>query len=106
MAMAAEVVIGLVGGVIGIVLASGLESFIFWTTVIISGLFLFTHVTNLTQTLESKFPILIKVHLYYLCIWTALLLLDLVICIIFFKLILILVLALLIAFAVDLFLKY
>jgi len=106
MVMASEVVIGLVGGVIGLVLASGFESFLFWTTVIISGLFLFTHVTNLTQSLESKFPILIKVHLYYLCIWTSLLLIDLVICIISFKLILIVVAALLASFAVDLFLKY
>ena len=32
----------------------------FWTTAIISGVFLFTHITNLTQMLEAKFPFLMK----------------------------------------------
>jgi len=106
MAMAAEVILGLGGGVLGIILASGFESFLFWTTAIISGVFLFTHITNLTQMLEAKFPFLMKLHLIYLCAWSVLLAIDLVICILTFKLILIVVLLLLAAFIVDLFLKY
>ena len=43
---------------------SGLESFLFWTTAIISGVFLFTHITNLTQMLEAKFPFLMKLVIF------------------------------------------
>jgi len=106
MAMSAEVVLGGVGGVIGIILASGFESFIFWTTVIISGIFLFTHVTNLTQTAEAMFPFFAKMHLGYLGIWTGMLLIDFIICILTFKLIGVVVFLLLISFLVDLFMKY
>jgi len=106
MAMSAEVVLGLVGGVTGIILASGFESFLFWTTVIISGLFLFTHITNLTQMMEARFPILVKLHLIYLCVWAGLLTVDIIVCIVSFKLIGIVVGLLLCAFLVDLVLKY
>jgi len=106
MCMSAQVMLGLVGGVIGIIFASGFESFLFWTTVIVTGVLLFTHVTNLTQMLETKFPILIKAHLAYLLVWSCLLALDMVLCIISFKLIGVVVGLLLCAFVVDLFLKY
>ena len=39
----------------------GLESFLYWSTFIISGMFLFTHITSLTQVLESKIPPIAKI---------------------------------------------
>ena len=38
--------------------------FLFWTTAIISGVFLLTHITNLTQMLEAKFPFLMKLVIF------------------------------------------
>ncbi|XP_023322253.1 uncharacterized protein LOC111696756 isoform X2 [Eurytemora carolleeae] len=105
-AKASEVVVGVIGGITGIILASGFESFLFWTTVIISGTLLFTHITNLTPMIEAKFPFFMKLHLIYLGLWSALLVLDLILCIIGFKLILVVVIALLLAFLVDLFIMY
>ena len=40
---------------------SGFESFLYWFAFFISGFFLLTHVTNLTQTLESKVPAIAKI---------------------------------------------
>ena len=45
----------------GNVSTQGLESFVCWLAAIISGFFLLTHVCNLTQSLEAKFPALAKV---------------------------------------------
>ena len=101
-----EVIVGVIGGITGIILASGFESFLFWTTVIISGTLLFTLITNLTPMIEAKFPFFMKLHLLYLAAWSALLVLDLILCIIGFKLILVVVIALLLAFLVDLFIIF
>merc|ERR1712212_966326 len=66
MTMAVESGVGALGAVISIVLGNGLESFLYWSTFIISGMFLFTHITSLTQVLESKIPPIAKIHLGYL----------------------------------------
>jgi len=105
--MSGEVAFGLIGGLVAIFVGYGLESFLFWTTAIISGFFVLTHVCNLTQTLESKFPALTKIHLGYLVVYTGLLGVDIVVnlvlgvgpCLLFTVL-------LLVAFLIDGFLKY
>ena len=61
MTLAVEALVGLVAGLFGFVFGIGFESFLYWGAAIISGFFLFTHVTNLTQSLESKFPWIMKV---------------------------------------------
>ena len=61
MIMITESAVGLLGGVVGFVLANGLESFLYWSSFVISGIFVFTHVTNLTPSLESKLPALAKI---------------------------------------------
>ena len=61
MSLALESGVGLVGALIGFVFANGFESFLMWGAFFASGFFLFTHVTNLTQSLESRFPFLAKV---------------------------------------------
>ena len=70
--------VGLLGAVISIVLGNselsghgfslfacfvnlGFESFIYWSAFFISGFFLFTHMANLTQTMESRLPALAKI---------------------------------------------
>ena len=59
--LALESGVGLLGALIGFVLANGFESFLMWGAFFASGFFLFTHVTNLTQSLESRFPYLAKI---------------------------------------------
>ena len=61
MTLAVEAVVGLVAGLFGFIFGNGVEGVLFWGAAIISGAFLFTHVTNLTQSLESKFPQIMKV---------------------------------------------
>merc|ERR1711872_628594 len=69
MTLALESGVGLLGALLGFVFANGFESFLMWGAFFISGFFLFTHVTNLTQSLESRFPFLAKVHLVYMAAW-------------------------------------
>ena len=69
MSLALESGVGLVGALIGFVFANGFESFLMWGAFFASGFFLFTHVTNLTQSLESRFPFLAKV-VRFLCFCT------------------------------------
>jgi len=71
MTLAVEAVVGLVAGLFGFIFGNGFEGFLFWGAAIISGAFLFTHVTNLTQSLESKFPQIMKVHLAYMAAWVV-----------------------------------
>ena len=66
MSLALESGVGLVGALIGFVFANGFESFLMWGAFFASGFFLFTHVTNLTQSLESRFPFLAKVVRFFL----------------------------------------
>jgi hypothetical protein len=77
--MSAEAAFGLIGGIVTIFVGNGLESFVCWFAAIISGFFLLTHVCNLTQSLEAKFPALAKVHLGYLVVWTGLCVIDVVV---------------------------
>ena len=42
---------------------SAFEQFIFWGVLCITGLLLFTHVTNLTNVVEAKIPYLAKMVL-------------------------------------------
>ena len=65
MSLALESGVGLVGALIGFVFANGFESFLMWGAFFASGFFLFTHVTNLTQSLESRFPFLAKVVRFF-----------------------------------------
>ena len=68
--------VGLIGAFVSIVLGngkdrrkecrslfsfSGFESFLYWSSFFISGTFLFTHITSLTQVLETKVPALAKI---------------------------------------------
>ena len=55
MTMTTQCVGGFVGGLFGFVWAYGFESFLLWGAFFGSGLFLFTHVTNMTQALEARF---------------------------------------------------
>jgi len=73
MTMAVESGVGVLGAVISIVLGNGFESFLYWSTFFISGMFLFTHVTSLTQVLEAKIPSIAKIHLGYLAAWSVML---------------------------------
>ena len=61
MTLTAESLLGLVGALVGFVTANGFESFLCWGAFFASGFFLATHVTNLTQSLESRFPAIAKV---------------------------------------------
>ena len=59
--MIIQVGVGAVGGVLSLlplplIGGNGFEEFIFWTSFFVSGFFLLTHITNLTQSLESKIP--------------------------------------------------
>ena len=68
MTLALESGVGLLGALVGFALANGFESFLMWGAFFASGFFLFTHVTNLTQSLESRFPLLIKiVSIFFKC---------------------------------------
>merc|ERR1712106_1027663 len=73
MTMAVESGVGVLGAVISIVLGNGFESFLYWSTFFISGMFLFTHVTSLTQVLEAKIPSIAKILLGYLAAWSVML---------------------------------
>jgi hypothetical protein len=61
MILALESLVGIVGALIGFVFANGFESIQLWGAIIVSRFFLFTHVTNLTQSLESRFHHLTKI---------------------------------------------
>eukprot|EP00092_Neocalanus_flemingeri_P044099 GFUD01048774.1.p1 GENE.GFUD01048774.1~~GFUD01048774.1.p1 ORF type:complete len:166 (+),score=29.76 GFUD01048774.1:57-500(+) len=106
MTMTVESAVGLLGAVISIVLGNGFESFIYWSTFFISGFFLFTHVTNLTQVLESKVPAIAKIHLGYLAIWTVMLAIACIYRFVAWNFISIFSWVLLFAFLIDLFFKY
>jgi len=106
MAMAAQALIGVGGGFISIFGGSALASFALWTAAIVSGLFLLTHTCNLTQTIEAAFPYMAKVHLFYLCAWTGFFTLDVLWHTIFFNFSVVFSYAELVAFTVDLVLKY
>ena len=93
MTMVAQVIVGAAGGVLSLlpiplIGGNSYESFIFWTSFFISGFFLLTHMTNLTQSLESKVPQLRNIvryltkwynsfchwqfqHLLYLAAWSV-----------------------------------
>lgn len=106
MCMAAQAVVGLGGGFISIFGGSAFASFLLWTAAIISSLFLLTHTCNLTQTIEAAFPYMAKVHLGYLCFWTGGFALDVLWHTISFNYSVAFSYIELIAFVVDLVLKY
>merc|ERR1711915_298055 len=97
---------GLAGAILAIFLGNGFESFLYWFAFFISGFFLLTHVTNLTQTLESKVPAIAKIHLFYLAAWCVMLALDVIYRFVVWNLISIFSWVLLVAFFLDLFFKY
>lgn len=69
MAMLAQVVLALVGGIVNIFFGTGFLGFVFWTTLFISGVLLFLHIFNAAQSLENAFPYLTKIELGYALIW-------------------------------------
>merc|ERR1719339_698174 len=106
LSLALESGVGLLGALIGFVLANGFESFLMWGAFFASGFFLFTHVTNLTQSLESRFPYLAKIHLAYMAAWCLGLAIMCIYRFIIWSLMAIFDWVLLAAFLVDLFFKY
>merc|ERR1719187_2322974 len=104
--MAVQSGVGGLGAIISIVLGNGLEAFLYWSTFFISGLFLFTHITSLTQVLESKIPSIAKIHLGYLAGWSVMLGIACIYRFVFWNLISIFSWVLLVAFLIDLFFKY
>jgi len=111
MTMVAQVIVGAAGGVLSLlpiplIGGNSYESFIFWTSFFISGFFLLTHMTNLTQSLESKVPQLRNIHLLYLAAWSVMIVIAVIYRFVVWNLISICLWAHLIAFLVDLFFKY
>lgn len=106
MTLAVEALVGLVAGLFGFVFGIGFESFLYWGAAIISGFFLFTHVTNLTQSLESKFPWIMKVHLAYMAAWVLGLAIMCIYRFVAWSLAALFDWLLLLTFLVDLFFKY
>jgi len=109
MAMAVQAVVGAGAGFITIfplIGGSSFQCFSLWIAALVSGLFLLTHTCNLTQTLESAFPYVTKVHLGYLVVWTTLFAIDVLWHTIVFWWTVIFSYVMLAAFLVDLFLKY
>eukprot|EP00088_Acartia_fossae_P009101 TRINITY_DN14399_c0_g1_i10.p1 TRINITY_DN14399_c0_g1~~TRINITY_DN14399_c0_g1_i10.p1 ORF type:complete len:155 (-),score=1.14 TRINITY_DN14399_c0_g1_i10:413-877(-) len=72
MAMLSQVIVGAVGGVISFIAGARFEQFIFWSVLIITGVLLFTQITNLTNIVEAKIPYLGKLRLGYLVVWCGL----------------------------------
>jgi len=104
--LAGEAVVGLVGALVGFLFANGLESFLCWGAFFISGLFLGTHVTNLTQSLESRIPAMAKIHLTYIAVWSFLLSILCIYRFVAWSLQALFDWVLLLLFLVDLFFKY
>merc|ERR1712004_183265 len=75
MTMTAQCAVGFLGGFFALFccVLNGFESFLLWGAFFGSGFFLFTHVANLTQVLEARFPYLVRIHLGYICLWCVLL---------------------------------
>jgi len=84
MAMSGQIVISLIGGVLSFITGAGFEKFIYCSVICITGLLLFTHVSNLTNLVEAKIPYLGKLRLFYLLIWIVLTVICLIIDIIAF----------------------
>lgn len=61
MTLVGESLVGLVGALFTFIFGNAFEGFLFWGAFFTSGFFLGTHVTNLTQSLESRFPAVTKI---------------------------------------------
>ena len=63
MTMTAQCAVGFLGGFFALFccVLNGFESFLLWGAFFGSGFFLFTHVANLTQVLEARFPYLVRI---------------------------------------------
>jgi len=102
-----QIVLAAIGGIFNLALgASGFWSFVFWSTVIISGLFLALEVFQIMPSLEAKIPILIKVRFGYVFGWTILYVICSIWSFVTFQLSGILVYILLAVFFLDLFFRY
>lgn len=106
MVMAGQVVLALIGAIISLITSTALHAFAFWSTLIISGVFLLLHICNLMQTIEAKFPLITRVQLGYVGVWTILYIIVSIVSFFGFAISAILVYAILIVFLIDLFIRY
>ena len=58
--MSIQTGLGLLGGLVSVGLATYIETFIYWMTFLVSGIFLLSYSSSLIKTLEEKIP---KIHL-------------------------------------------
>merc|ERR1719215_10771 len=102
-----QIVLSTIGGIFCLALSgSGFWSFVFWSTAIISALFLVMIVLKIMEKLETQLPIISKVRLGYVLGWTGLYLICSIWSFITFNLSGILVYLLLFLFLLDLFFRY
>jgi len=104
---ATQIVLAAIGGIFSLVGGGwGFWSFVFWSTVIISGLLLGLKVFGILQTLEGKFAWFNKVVLGYVVVWTGFYVIGAILSFLSFSLSGILIYILLAVFLLDLFFRY
>jgi len=104
---ATQIVLAAIGGIFTLVGGgSAFWTFVFWSTVIISGLILGLKIFGILPTLEAKFAWFSKVILVYVGVWTGFYIICAIISFISFSLSGILVYILLAVFVLDLFFRY
>ena len=59
---------GLLGGIVSAGLSVQMESFIYWMTFLVSGIFLLSFCSSLIQTLEEKIPQFHKIVIFLIII--------------------------------------
>ena len=69
MIITAEAVLGIVGGIIAAATFTSFMSFVFWSTVAISGALLLLNVLNVYQAVQVKFSHFPKVEFGYVVVW-------------------------------------
>ena len=57
--MAIQTGVGLIGGIVASSTSSEIESFVYWMTFFVSGIFLLSYCSSLIETLQEKIP---KIH--------------------------------------------
>jgi len=72
MIVTAEAALAAIGGIISLVVGTGLLSFCFWATFCISGSLVLLNVLNVYQALHTKFSFLAKVEFGYVAVFILL----------------------------------
>lgn len=57
--MATQTGVGLIGGIVSASLSDDIETFVYWMTFFVSGIFLLSYCSSVIETLEEKIP---KIH--------------------------------------------